>query len=120
MKKFLLISSVLFAVFAFQSCSPQYVTKSYSVSASSYFVKEYMGKDKMYIINNFDYSLKEIKRLDEQHEILIFERYRPIGGAGYTHFYIRNGKCYNIKTNEVMKETKTIQVSFLDWFMGNY
>lgn len=121
MKKYLLIIFVFFAILALQSCSPKIVTKSYPVSAASFLIEKYGGKDKNYIIENYPYPITEIKRLDEQYEILVFERYRnAVVGYGYANFYMKNGVCYEVKTNEYMEETKTIEVSFLEWFWGLY
>ncbi len=121
MKKYLLIISMLFSGLAFQSCSPKIVTKSDYVSAASFMIEKYGGKDKSYIIEEYPYPITEIKRLDEQYEILVFRRYRnELVGYGYTNFYMKNGLCYEVKTNEYMKESKTIEVSFFEWLFGLY
>ena len=72
--------------------------------------KKYIGKNKTYIIENFPYSITDIKRLDGQYEILICERYRPLG-SGLTRFYMKNNVCYKIETNEYKAEERQVKVS---------
>lgn len=72
--------------------------------------KQYIGKDKTYVIEHFTYPITDIKHLDGQYEILICERYRPLG-KGVTRFYTKNGICYKIETNEYKAEQRLVKYS---------
>ena len=109
----------LFSVFLcvsllLQSCSTtRYV--DYYVSCLKDFNNAYLGKDKNYIIEHFDYPMTDIKHLDDHYEILVFERNRnSYVGKGVTNFYMRNGKCYKIDTNEYTIKRRLEEVSFWD------
>ena len=69
-----------------QSCST-IRNETFYVSVVNDLKKEYVGKSKSYIIENFIYPITDIKKLDNQYEILICERYRPLG-KGVTRFFI--------------------------------
>ena len=99
----LLCSTVL------QSC---YTTRNetFYVSVVNDLKNQYVGKSKTYIIENFIYPITDIKQLDNQYEILICERYRHLG-KGVTRFFIKNGICYNIETNEYKAEQQQVKVS---------
>ena len=57
-------------------------------------------------------SPTDIKRLDNQYEILIFERYRnQLVGYGRTRFLLKDGICYKIETNEYKVESRLEKVS---------
>lgn len=92
-----------------QSC---YTTQNetFYVSVVNDLKNQYVGKSKTYIIENFIYPITDIKHLDNQYEILICERYRPLG-KGVTRFFIKNGICYNIETNEYKAEQQQVKVS---------
>lgn len=111
MKRLLLISLLMIIISTMQSCyTTTYV--DYVVSCIDDFNKDYMGRTKNYIIANFQTSPTEVKRLDEQYEMLIFERVRnPWVGNGITKFLLKNGVCYKIETNEFKKETRLERVN---------
>ncbi len=82
------------------------------VSALGDLKQAFVGKSKNYIIEHFPHPINDIKYLDDQYEILICRRYRVVG-TGITRFYIKNGICYNIETNEYNIEQRRVKVS---WF----
>lgn len=108
------IISLFFLLFVcsslFQSCATTRDEVFY-VSVINDLKNQYIGKDKSYIIENFPYPINDIKHLDTQYDILICERYRPLGTA-ITRFYMKNGICYNIETNEYKPEVRRVKVSF--------
>lgn len=98
-------------LFMAQSC---YTTQSVNhfVSVINDLNDEFIGKDKNYIIEKFPMSPTEIKRLDNQYEIIVFERYRnQLVGYGITKFLLKNGICYKIETNEYKIEQRLEKVS---------
>lgn len=97
-----------------QSCSTtRYV--DYYVSCLEDFNNTYLDKDKNYIIEHFHYPMTDIKHLDDHYEILVFERNRnSYVGKGVTNFYMRNGTCYKIDTNEYTIKRRLEEVSFWD------
>ena len=98
MKKILLALFLLIGSLSFSSCLTQ--QPSY-INLQNDFNTIYGGKSKSYIIDNFPYPITDIKRIDNETEILIFERYRnAYVGNGITYFYMRNGTCYQVRTNE--------------------
>lgn len=97
MKKFLLISFVLMCSLFFNSC---YTEQEAYASMANDIAAAFKGKDKGYIIANFPYPVTDMKNLGDGYEVLIVERFRPIGGNGITYFYLSNGICYKISTNE--------------------
>ena len=107
------IISLVFLLFVcsslFQSCSTTKYETFY-VSVLDDLKQQFIGKSKSYIIENFPYSITDIKHLDEQYDILICERYRPLGTA-ITRFYMKNGVCYKIETNEYKAEQRLVKYS---------
>lgn len=121
MKKLLIILIVIIAAIDLQSCSPKIVDQVYYKSIESDLLKQYKGKDKNYIISNYPYPVTNIRHLDEQYDIIIFERRRNgLVGDGYANFYMSNGKCYDVKTNEYKQAVRKVQISYLDWLLGLY
>jgi len=121
MKKFIFIIPVLCTMLLFQSCAPKIVDQAYYTSVGPDLLEQYGGKDKNYIISNYPYPITDIRHLDEQYEILVFERYRNgVVGKGYAHFYMKEGKCYEVKTNEYKQAVRKVKVSYLDWLFGSY
>jgi len=108
-KYVVVISLFTFGMVLLNSCSTTKYETFY-VSVVNDLNKQYIGKGKAYIIENFPYSITDIKRLDEQYDILICERYRPLGTA-YTRFYMKNGVCYKIETNEYKAEQRQVKYS---------
>lgn len=111
MKKIFLILAVIVSLLPLQSCyTTQYVDNYVSVIHD--LNNQFLGKSKSYIIEEFPYSPTDIKRLDDQYEILIFERQRNyLVGNGKTSFYMKNGTCYKIETNEYKNERRLEKVS---------
>lgn len=109
-RKVAIVMLLLLSVSIFYSCATTGYETFY-VSVVDDLKKTYMGKTKSYIIENFPYSITDIKHLDEQYEILICERYRPLGTAR-TRFFMKNGICYNIETNEYKAEQRKVKYSF--------
>lgn len=110
-KNALQISLFMIAFLTMQSC---YVTQRVDrcVSVINDLNDKYIGKTKEYIIENFPVSPTCVKRLDNQYEILIFERYRnQLVGYGITKFLLKNGVCYKIETNEYKIEQRLEKVS---------
>ena len=98
MKKLFILLFVFCITTTLESCyTTEYVT--HYVSVIDDFNYQYLNKSKKYIIENFLYPFTDIKRLDDEYEVLICQRYRPLG-AGITRFYLKKGICYNIETNE--------------------
>ena len=110
-KHYCIMIMLLSCCMLMQSCSTTQ-NPTFYVSAVDDLKREYIGKSKNYIIENFPYPINDIKRLDDQHEILICERYRALG-TGITRFYIKGGICYNLETNEYKAEERQVRVS---WF----
>lgn len=111
MRKILIISVSMVFLFMIQSC---YTTQrvNHCVSLINDLDEEYIGKDKSYIIDEFPMSPTEIKRLDNQYEIIIYKRYRnQLVGYGITKFLLKNGICYKIETNEYKIEQRLEKVS---------
>ena len=109
-KKTLQISLFMIAFLTMQSCYTTQRVDRY-VSVINDFNDKYIGKTKEYIIENFPVSPTGVKRLDNQYEILIFERYRnQLVGYGITKFLLKNGVCYKIETNEYKKEQRLEKV----------
>lgn len=102
---------VLLCTLPLQSCyTTQYV--DHYVSVVNDLNRQYIGKSKSYIIENFPYSPTDIKHLDSQYEILIFTRQRNyLVGDGVTRFHLKDGKCYKIETNEYKNEQRLEKVS---------
>lgn len=74
----------------------------------------YQGKTKSYIIENYPYAPSDIKNLGDGYEILIFQRWRNnVVGYGITKFHLKNGKCYDIETNEYKHEQRRERVRIL-------
>ena len=113
MKTVVSILLVLLCTLSSQSCyTTQYVDRYVSVVDD--LSREYIGKSKSYIIENFPYSPTDSKHLDGQYEILIFVRQRNyLIGDGVTRFYLKDGKCYNIETNEYKNERRLEKVRIL-------
>lgn len=112
-KTVLKISFLLTVLLSMQSC---YTTRmvDHFVSAINDFNKEYIGKTKNYILENFPVPPTDIKRLDNQYETLYFERYRnQLVGYGRTKFHLKDGICYKIETNEYKLEKRQEKVSIL-------
>ncbi len=109
-KRILQISLFMIVLLTMQSC---YTTRvDHYVSVINDLNNEYIGKTKDYIIENFPMSPTDIKRLDNQYEILIFERYRnQLVGYGRTRFLLKDGICYKIETNEYKVESRLEKVS---------
>lgn len=100
MKKLLLFLVIMSCALTFQSC---YTTQTvdYYPSVKSDLSSAYRGKSKSFIIENFPYSPSDIKNLGDGYEILIFRRTRNyLVGNGITKFHLKDGKCYDIETNE--------------------
>lgn len=109
-KRILFLSLFMMALLTMQSC---YTTtrENYFVSAINSLNNEYIGKTKDYIIENFQVSPTDIKHLDNQYEILICERYRnQLVGYGRTKFFLKDGICYKIETNEYTVESRLEKV----------
>ena len=97
-------------IFTLQSC---YTTQRVDnfVSVINDLNNMYIGKTKDYIIENFPMPPKEVKHIDTQYEVLIFERYRnQLVGYGRTEFLLKNGICYKIETNEYKMESRLEKV----------
>ncbi|MCF0220286.1 MAG: hypothetical protein HUK14_10940 [Muribaculaceae bacterium] len=112
MKK-VLILFIYVCTLSLHSC---YTTKTvdHFVSVVDDLKKQFGGKTKSYIIENYPYSATDIKRLDDQYEILIFERHRnDYVGDGITRFHLKNGVCYKIETNEYKIEKRKEKVRVL-------
>ena len=110
-KKTLQISLFMIVFLTMQSCYTTQLVDRY-VSVINDLNDKYIGKTKEYIIENFPVSPTDVKRLDNQYEILIFERYRnQLVGYGITKFLLKNGVCYKIETNEYKKEQRLEKVS---------
>lgn len=103
----------LLCTLSLQSCyTTQYV--DHYVSIVDDLNRQYIGKSKSYIIENFPYSPTDIKHLDGQYEILIFARQRNyLVGDGVTRFHLKDGKCYKIETNEYKNERRLEKVRIL-------
>lgn len=96
---------------SFQSC---YTTKyvDHYVSVINDFNNQYLGKTSSYIIEHFPYAPTDVKHIDNQYDIIIFERARNyLVGNGITKFHMKNGKCYRIETNEYKNEPRLEKVS---------
>lgn len=110
MKRFIIILSVVLSILTLQSC---YTTKyvDHYVSIIEDLNRQYLGKTMNYIIESFPYTPTDIKHLNNQYEVLIFERQRNyVVGDAYTRFYMKNGKCYKIETNEYKNEPRLEKV----------
>lgn len=110
MKKLIIFFAIMIGL-SLQSC---YTTKyvDHYVSVINDLNNQFLGKNKSYIIEHFPYTPTENRRLDEQYEILIFERYRnPVVGYGVTKFHMKNNRCYKIETNEYKNEPRLEKVS---------
>lgn len=109
MKIFSRVLCIIICSYLFQSC---YVDRyvSHYVSALDDLCEGFVGQDKNYIISQYPSPITDVKYLDDQHEILIFKRYRPLG-EGVTYFYMKDGKCYRIATNEYKIEKRLEKVS---------
>ena len=103
MKKIVLLLSILIGSLFFQSCGSLSSSSPTYVSAIYYFNEKYIGKTKSYIIEDFPYTITEVRRISSDYEVLVFERARNyyIGDA-YTYFHMKNERCYRIETNEYM------------------
>lgn len=113
MKKIFHILVALICVLTFQSC---YTTQTvdYYPSVRSDLLASYQGKTKSYIIENYPFSPSDIKNLGDGYEILIFQRRRNyLVGDGITKFHLKNGKCYDIETNEYKHEQRQERVRIL-------
>lgn len=112
MKKFCVILFVALCAVIMQSC---YTTQTvdYYPSVRNDLIASYHGKSKSYIIQNFPYSPSDIKDLGDGYEILIFQRKRNFVGDGITKFHLKDGKCYDIETNEYKHEQRRERVRIL-------
>lgn len=114
MKKFVIVVFLSLGILSLESC---YTTKyvDYWVSIQGDLNKIYYGKTKSFIIENYPYPPTDIKCLDDKYEILVFERYRNYYvGNGITRFYLRDGECYKIVTNEYKLEKRLERVSIFE------
>lgn len=110
-KKLMLILAGFICSLCFQSC---YTTKyvDHYVSIINDLNSQYIGRTSSYIIENFPYSPTDVKHIDNQYDIIIFERARNyVVGNGITKFHMKNGKCYKIETNEYKNEPRLEKVS---------
>lgn len=113
MKKFYIILVTVLSTLMLQSC---YTTQTvdYYPSVKNDLMASYNGKSKSYIIQSFPYSPSDIKNLGDGYEILIFQRRRNgLVGDGITKFHLKDGKCYNIETNEYKHEQRRERVRIL-------
>lgn len=96
----LILVAGLICSFCFQSCyTTRYV--NHYVSIINDLNSQYLGCTSSYIIEKFPYSPTDVKHIDNQYSIIIFDRPRNyVVGNGITKFYMKNGKCYKIETNE--------------------
>ncbi len=98
MKRILLILTILFSCFTFQSCLTE---RTAYASCINDFKRLYIGESKSYIIENFPYAITNVRHIDNNYEILVFERHRNYYvGDAYTYFHMKDGVCYRIETNE--------------------
>lgn len=114
MKRVLLILAVIASMLPLQSCyTTRYV--DHYVSIIHDLNNAYLGKTTSYIIEHFPYAPTDIKKLDNQYEILVFERPRNyLVGNGKTSFHMKNGVCYKIQTNEYKNERRLEKVSIFE------
>jgi len=104
MKRILLFLTLLFSCATLQSC---YTERTAIVSCINDFERAYIGKSKSYIIENFPFTITNVRHIDSNYEILVFVRPRNYYvGDGYTYFHMKDGVCYRIETNEY----KTVEV----------
>lgn len=112
MKKYFLVLLFGICVMCLQSCSSyQTVTRYYNLKSEM--EELYVGKSKSYIIENFKFPITDIKHIDTGYEVLICQRSRNgLVGDGITRFYIKNGICVSIDTNEYNARNERVKVSF--------
>lgn len=103
MKRIFIILSLLISCVTLQSC---FTERTAYASCIDDFKRLFIGESKSYIIENFPFAITNIRHIDSNYEILVFERHRNYYvGDAYTYFHMKNGVCYRIETNEY-KEVK--------------
>lgn len=136
-----LLRNVLVYVLIYPLLTACYSTRWYSHSLEPQYNSTYRGYSKMQIINSFG-SPSRISSVGNGVEILIYENFSSMtlgnGNAtaygngnyanaygnsysyrfnnrNYIEFYIKDGSCYQVKTNALGWEKRREKVSFWEW-----
>lgn len=122
-------------------CTSCYTTRWYSYSLESQYNTTYRGDSKEQIVNSFGIPSR-ISSIGDGVEILVYENFNSMtigngnataygygnsvnaygnnysytfNGRNFVEFYIKDGKCYQVRTNAKKWEKKRVKVSFWDW-----